>query len=209
MKNFFKEFKTFITRGNVIDLAVGMIIGAAFTAIVSALVNNIFKPLINAIPMGDLSGLITMLVAKDANGVVVAAGSAAVDLTKSVYIDWGAFIMAVINFLLTAFILFLIVKAINTLRGDMVRFQSVKIDKAEKAKLKEQGMNNKQIREYVAAKEKEEADKAAAEAAANAPETTDQILKDIRELLKSLQPENAKAINDVVEKVEQSQSQDK
>lgn len=59
-----KEFKAFITKGNVVDLAVGMIIGAAFTAIVTALVNSIFKPLINAIPMGDLQGLITMLVAK-------------------------------------------------------------------------------------------------------------------------------------------------
>ena len=70
MKKIFKEFKQFITRGNVIDLAVGMIIGAAFTAIVTAVVNNIFKPVINMIPLGDLSGagLITMLVPKDANG---------------------------------------------------------------------------------------------------------------------------------------------
>ena len=57
-----KEFKDFITRGNVVDLAVGMIIGAAFTAIVTALVTNIFQPLINSIPIGDgVSGLITML----------------------------------------------------------------------------------------------------------------------------------------------------
>ena len=48
-----KEFKAFITKGNVVDLAVGMIIGAAFTAIVTALVNNIFKPLINAIPISS------------------------------------------------------------------------------------------------------------------------------------------------------------
>lgn len=67
-----KEFKAFITKGNVVDLAVGMIIGAAFTAIVTALVNNIFKPLINAIPMGDLQGLITMLVAKNAEGLTAA-----------------------------------------------------------------------------------------------------------------------------------------
>ena len=65
MKKFFAEFKKFITRGNVIDLAVGMIIGAAFTAIVNALVNGIFKPLINAIPMGNIQGLITMLVPKN------------------------------------------------------------------------------------------------------------------------------------------------
>ncbi|MDE5593751.1 MAG: MscL family protein, partial [Clostridiales bacterium] len=88
MRKFFKEFKEFITRGNVIDLAVGMIIGAAFTAIVTALVNGVFKPLIDAIPMGDMSGLITMLVAKDANGVVT-ADPALIDMSKSVYINWG------------------------------------------------------------------------------------------------------------------------
>ncbi len=184
-----KEFKEFITRGNVIDLAVGMIIGAAFTAIVTALVNNIFKPLINAIPMGDgVSGLITMLVAKDANGIEVARNAATIDLTKSIYIDWGAFIMAVINFLLTAIILFAIIKVINSLRGGMKELKGVEIDKATKAELKAQGMNRKQMKEYVAKKAEEEAAKKAAEAAANAPETTEQILSEIRELLKALQP---------------------
>ena len=117
-----KEFKAFITKGNVVDLAVGMIIGAAFTAIVTALVNNIFKPLINAIPMGDLQGLITMLVAKNAEGLTAAECAQkgvefVVDMTKSVYIDWGAFIMAIINFLITALVLFAMVKLINMVRG--------------------------------------------------------------------------------------------
>ncbi|MBR2056421.1 MAG: MscL family protein, partial [Clostridia bacterium] len=66
-----KEFKKFITKGNVVDLAVGMIIGAAFTAIVNALVNNIFKPLINASPLGGVEGLVTMLVEKNADGLTV------------------------------------------------------------------------------------------------------------------------------------------
>lgn len=121
VKKFALEFKEFITRGNVIDLAVGMIIGAAFTAIVNALVNNIFKPLINSIPLHGLDGLITMLVAKDADGKtltsygkVLAEGT--VDLTKSIYIDWGTFITAIINFLLTALVLFIIVKVINSIR---------------------------------------------------------------------------------------------
>ena len=82
MKKLFKEFKDFITRGNVLDLAVGMIIGAAFTAIVTALVNGIFKPLINAIPMGEIEGLITMLVAKDVNGELVKDTGLAIDLTQ-------------------------------------------------------------------------------------------------------------------------------
>ena len=117
-----KEFKAFITKGNVVDLAVGMIIGAAFTAIVTALVNNIFKPLINAIPMGDLQGLITMLVAKNAEGLTAAECAKqgiefVADMSKSVYIDWGAFIMAIINFLITALVLFALVKLINMVRG--------------------------------------------------------------------------------------------
>ncbi len=200
MRKFFAEFKKFITRGNVLDLAVGMIIGAAFTAIVNALVNSIFKPLINTIPMGDLNGLITMLVPKDANGVQVAFGSSAIDLSKSVYIDWGAFIMAIINFVLTAFILFLIIKAINSFREGTERFKGVKIDKQLKSELKARGMNRKQMQEYVLAQQAEAAAKAAAEAEANKPETTEQILNDIRELLKSLQPAQADAIMNAAEK---------
>ncbi len=177
-----------------------MIIGAAFTAIVNALVNSIFKPLINTIPMGDLNGLITMLVPKDANGVQVAFGSAAIDMTKSVYIDWGAFIMAVINFILTAFILFLIIKAINSFRDGAEKLKGVEISKELKAELKAKGMNRKQMQEYVKAQQAEAAAKAAAEAEANKPETTEQILNDIRELLKSLQPAQAAAIQKSVDK---------
>lgn len=191
MKKLFKEFKTFITRGNVIDLAVGMIIGAAFTAIVTALVNGIFKPLINAIPMGDLSGLITMLVPKNADGIQVAFGSADIDLSKSVYIDWGDFIMAIVNFLLTAVILFAIIKTINTFRDGGKKYK-LDITKAERAELKAQGMSRKQMREHVEKKAAEEKARAEAEAAAAAPETTEQILKDIRALLATLRPSDAK-----------------
>lgn len=199
MKKFFKEFKTFITRGSVLDLAVGMIIGAAFTAIVTALVNGILKPLINAIPMGqDMSGLITMLktvYTTDADGTKI------IDMTNSVYINWGDFIMAIINFLLTAFILFLIIKAINSLRDGAAKLKGVEISKELKAELKAQGMNRKQMQEYVAKQKAEEEAKAAAEAEANKPETTEQILNDIRELLKSLQPAQAEKIKKTVDKV--------
>lgn len=189
MKKIFKEFKQFITRGNVIDLAVGMIIGAAFTAIVTAVVNNIFKPVINMIPLGDLSGagLITMLVPKDANGTVVERGSALIDLTQSVYIDWGAFIMAVINFLLTAIILFIIIKAINSFRDGAKQYKITNLEKSEIRELKAQGMSRKQIKAYAEKKAAEDAAKAAAEAEANKPETTDDVLKDIRELLRAMQ----------------------
>lgn len=177
MKKFFSEFKKFITRGNVIDLAVGMIIGAAFTAIVTAIVNGIFKPLINAIPMGNIDGLITMLIPKNADGVKVAADSVDIDLTKSVYINWGDVIMAIITFLLTALVLFLIVKVINSIRE-----KSKKISEKQKA-LIEKKLAKGQISEEEAAKEA-----AAVEAEAAAPvETTDDLLREIRDLLKANQ----------------------
>lgn len=198
MKKLLKEFKDFITRGNVVDLAVGMIIGAAFTAIVTALVNNIFKPLINWIPMGELNGLITMLEPRDANGIKCAAEVA--DLSKSVYIDWGSFIMAIINFLLTAVVLFALIKVINIVRNGMGGLKKdaefvASITDEERATAKNpKHLTRKDYRAIKAARDEaakaaaEAAAKAAAEAAANA-ESTDDILKDIRALLQS-QKEN-------------------
>ena len=90
----FKEFKKFIARGNVLDLAVGVIVGGAFSSIVTSLVNNIFTPIIGIIVGGvDFSSL--SITFKD---------------TKIMY---GAFIQSVIDFLIVAFCLFLVVKAVN------------------------------------------------------------------------------------------------
>ena len=190
-----KEFKDFITRGNVVDLAVGMIIGAAFTAIVTALVTNIFQPLINSIPIGDgVSGLITMLVGKNADGVVVynygwIAEVQEIDLTQSVYINWGAFIMAIINFLLVAAVLFGIIKVINTLKKtgeDAKKFGKYKVlTKDEVKALKKDGKSKAEIKAI---------DDAKAEEAANAPAepaapTTEDLLKEIIELLKDKKAE--------------------
>lgn len=193
MPKIFTEFKEFITRGNVMGLAVGMIIGAAFTAIVNALVNSILKPLISAIPIGDgISGLITMLVPRTTEGVEIAmsefnANPALADLARSVYIDWGAFIMAIITFLLTALVLFFILKAIATaqkgfggLKGDMELLSS---DEAEQ--LRKEGKSRKEIKAILEqrAAEKKAAEEAAAAAAK--PETTDDLLREIRDLLRA------------------------
>lgn len=107
MKKFFKEFKAFISRGNILDMAVGVIIGGAFSSIVTALTNKIIMPLINLLLSvggeGGLEKAYTFLkVVKDSEGQI--------DLTKSIYIDWGAFITAIINFLLIALVLFIIIK---------------------------------------------------------------------------------------------------
>ena len=113
-KGIIAEFKEFITRGNVIDLAVGVIIGGAFTAIVNALTGQILQPLINWVfsltgAKDGLASAITML-----SPAYTEAGE--LDLAASIYINWGAFLSAVINFLLTALVLFFIVKGINALR---------------------------------------------------------------------------------------------
>ena len=112
MKKFFEEFKKFITRGNIVDMAVGVTVGSAFTAIVNGLTNNILKPLINWVlalifQANSLSDIYTMLKEVKVDGVV--------DLTQSIYIDWGAFINAVINFFIIAFVLFVIVKIFNSI----------------------------------------------------------------------------------------------
>ncbi len=193
MKKFFKEFKTFITRGNVLDMAVGVIVGGAFTAIVTALTKNILQPLINWIiylisgSQGSLDGVYTFLV-----------GDAS-DLSSAIYIDWGAFISAIINFLLIAFVLFLVVKTINKLQegGERLVKDYKKLDKADKKELKRRKISifdAEKVKEYLDEKDKAAAEKAAeeqrvadekaaAERLANPTETD--LLKKIIELLES------------------------
>ncbi len=127
MKKFFKEFKEFITRGSVLDMAVGVIVGSAFTAIVTALSENILKPIINWIltlifGQNSLSDIYTYLKKVEVDGVV--------DLTQSIYIDWGAFINAIINFIIIAFVLFVIVKSMNNFQRKMRELEE-KVKKQE------------------------------------------------------------------------------
>ena len=107
----FKEFKEFIARGNVMDMAVGIIIGAAFTAIVTSLVGDILTPLIGLATNGvDFSDRFIAL-----DGESYASMQAATDAGASV-LSYGAFINAVINFLIVAFVVFLVVKGVNNLK---------------------------------------------------------------------------------------------
>ena len=173
---FFDEFKKFITRGNVLDMSVGVIVGGAFTGIVNGLSNFILKPLINwliaaLIGANGLEGAITMLSAAytesvDANGVATQV----LDLANSIYIDWGAFISAIINFLIIAFVLFSIVKVINGLNEAKEKAEGEAKSKHEMNMeiLKiciDEGLKRKQARAvYMERKAKEAAEKAAKEA---------------------------------------------
>ena len=202
VKTFFEEFKKFITRGNVLDMAVGVIVGGAFTAIVNGLSNNILKPIINwiiALILGKegLSGAITML--SPAYKTVTTEGGATVqelDLAASIYIDWGAFISAIINFLLIAIVLFSIVRIFNRIREAQERLGAeIETEKAAVKKYKKEGLKKKDaVAKYRAelkdAEEKaaiEAAEKAAAEAKIAEEKATanTRLLEEIRDLLKN------------------------
>jgi large conductance mechanosensitive channel len=105
------EFKAFIAKGNVVDLAVGIIIGAAFTAIVNSLVADLINPIIGLITGGiDFSNIFV-----DLSGTNPASLKAAKDAGAPVF-AYGSFITAVINFLIIAWVVFLLVKAVNKLK---------------------------------------------------------------------------------------------
>lgn len=148
IKKFFSDFKAFISRGNVIDMAVGVIIGAAFSAIVTALTSGIIMPLINLLlSLGGENGLedaVTILKpGYDTEGVL--------DLTKSIYIDWGAFISAIINFILIALVLFIILKIMMNAQGMWTKVKKERPTKEERKELKAQGVNMRDYRAVVAA----------------------------------------------------------
>src|SRR5262245_12794368 len=106
------EFKKFAMRGNVIDLAVGVIIGAAFGAIVTSLVGDIIMPIIGAITGGlDFSNYYTALSSKVQNGLSYADAK-----KQGAVLGWGQFLTITLNFLIVAFALFLAIKGINTLQ---------------------------------------------------------------------------------------------
>ena len=161
-KGFWKEFKEFITRGNILDMAVGIIVGGAFTAIVNALCNNILKPIVNwilALILGtdSLSEVYTFLTTAYTTDET---GAQVIDLANSIYIDWGTFINAIINFLLIAIVLFLIIKA-------LMRVQKMK-DEA-KAAIEEA---KKKAEEEKAAKKTAEEGTSAAAAGVSAADAT-------------------------------------
>lgn len=115
MKKFLKEFKEFAMRGNVLDMAIGVVIGGAFGKITTSLVNDVFMPLVGLLIGGiDLSKLNVML--KPA--VVDAAG----EVTKeAVTLGVGTFLVTILDFILVAFCIFLMIKAINTFREKLAK----------------------------------------------------------------------------------------
>lgn len=105
-----QEFKTFIARGNVLDLAVGVIIGAAFGKIVTSLTDDVIMPVISLLTGGvDFSGNYVVLSGSAPAGATIAAAKAA----GATVLSYGSFVNAVINFVILAFVIFLIVRQAN------------------------------------------------------------------------------------------------
>lgn len=109
-----QEFKDFIAKGNVMDLAVGIIIGAAFTAIVTSLVSDLINPVIGLVLGGvDFTSMYVVL----SGDVPAGAGLDAARETGAAIFAYGAFITACINFLIIAFVVFMLVKSVNRLKS--------------------------------------------------------------------------------------------
>ena len=207
MNKFYKEFKAFISRGNVIDLAVAVIIGGAFSAIVTALTNKIIMPLINWVlaligGQDGLSSAYTFLSkAYDTEGNI--------DLANSIYIDWGAFITAIIDFLLIALVLFTIIKIFNASRQQFKKIgaatkhelkqERIKERREVRAQAKAEGRKFKQVwaehlekkkqeQEEKAKQEEEEKARKEAEDKAKNP-SQEELLKQILTTLKEMKKE--------------------
>ena len=109
MSSFFAEFKKFILRGNVVDLAVGIVIGTAFGKIVDSLVKDVFMPIVGVMTGGlDVSSM-------------------KLHLYGEAHLAWGAFLQAVINFVIVGFCMFLVVKGINTLHKYVLKGEEAKV----------------------------------------------------------------------------------
>lgn len=106
MKSFAKEFKEFIMRGNVVDMAVGVIIGSAFGGIITAFTNDFINPLISLLGGTEIAGQVVLKDAVIKDGATIA---------EAVTLNWGDFVTVIINFLITAFVLFLLLKGMNKL----------------------------------------------------------------------------------------------
>lgn len=189
VKSFFSDFKAFITKGSIFDLAVAVVIGAAFGKIVTSLVNDIIMPVVTKLIGGNSVADWKIVLVEE---VLNADGAVA---TAECAIYYGNFIQAIIDFLIVAFFIFLALRIIIGIKNTLAKQNAGEIvfDKAERKaiakQLKSEGKNKAEIGKIIAAKEadiiaakKAEEDKKAKEETAK-HQTTEQLLTQIRDLL--------------------------
>lgn len=169
IKGFFTEFKEFISRGNIMTMAVGIIIGGAFNAIVSSLVKDIIMPPVSLL-LGDEVSQLKWILQPEVLGV---DGEI---LQNEIAMTWGVFVQAIINFLLVAFALFLMIKVMNSFHKQAELLKQQLMSDEEKKALEEAAAAEE-------ARSAEEAAKAAEEAARPSEEVV--LLREIVAQLKS------------------------
>ena len=199
MKKFFAEFKKFITRGNVVDMAIGVAVAGAFTKIVNAFTNGFISPIVGVITRGA-SLADQKLVVREA--VVEVVDGAEKVVAPEVAFLWGAFVQNIIDFLIIAFVLFVVMKTFNTISA-----KAKEVSADIKDELKPEKIKEAEEAAAKAAAEKKAAEEAAAKAAADevaakaeaekqaqlaayaaqvaCTETTAKLLTEIRDLLKN------------------------
>lgn len=171
---FWKDFKAFISRGNIVDLAVAVVVGAAFTAIVNSLVNDVIKPLIALLVGGNFSELMVVLRLEEVNE----AGEV---ITQAITLNYGNLIMAILTFLIDAFVIFTVLRIVRNAQKRM-------------RETAEEFRNRLMKKESETAEKAQEAAESAAEAAVQAAEaqaaqsqapteTVESLLAQIRDLL--------------------------
>ena len=195
MKKFFEEFKKFITRGNVVDMAIGVAVAGAFTKIVNAFTAGFVSPIVGLIT-GGASLAEQKWILREA--VVEVVDGAEKVVVPEVAFLWGNFVQMIVDFLIIAFVLFIVMKTFNAVSAKAKEMNEDIKDTLKPAKVKEaeeaaaKAAAEKKAAEEAAAKaaaEKAEAEKQAQLAACAAQvavsETTEKLLTEIRDLLKS------------------------
>ena len=164
---FWKDFKAFISRGNIVDLAVAVVVGAAFTAIVNSVVNDVIKPLIALLVGGNFSELVIVL----REATIGADGEV---LVEAITLNYGNLIMAILTFLIDALVIFTVLRVV---RNAQKRMRKAAEELREKIRQKEADKQEEEIVVQVEAP-------AAEPAPAPAAPTTEELLAEIRDLLK-------------------------
>lgn len=199
MKNFWSDFKKFISRGNVVDMAVGVTVASAFTAIVTAFTKGFISPLLALLSgessLGEMKSVIRPAVTE------IAADGTVTVITPEVAILWGAFLQAIIDFLIIALALFVMLRVAMSISNgakklgdDIKKLPSTQRELAEKQLAEKAAAEAKAAAEKAEAEAKAAAEKAEAEARAKAAvadvtamnERQEALLTEIRDLLKSL-----------------------
>lgn len=181
LKQLYVEFKKFITRGNVVDMAVGVVIASSFTAIVNAFSTGIIMPLINLILGGKDASTLSWVIKPVY--IIDATGAEILDTANSIILDFGTLINSIFDFLLIALFLFIVIKVFNGLKnissdlGEKTKKQAKKLAK----KFQKQGISKEEA-------EAEALKQVSAEVAVAAPAeppkpTTEELLTEIRDLL--------------------------